>query len=333
MLRIIRYRRAFTLVELLVAIAIIGILLALLLPAVHAAREAARRMQCANHLKQIGLGIHNFHDAKRCFPPSSLDGGGLATWWVFIMPYVEETASYDAWDLQKTYFVQPDRAIQAQVPLYLCPTRRSPPQLSLSGDDRGAVAHRPGSLSDYANCWGNQHSFLAPTTHGAFSATATGAMLEARNGISTPNDANNVNRTYVGWKSRTSMKSVIDGTSKTLLIGEKHVNPQQMGHFSVGSVAYNDNSCYSDDHPWSNGRVAGTYTDSDGTLYRFPLAASPDEPFQNNNTNMTFGSWHSGGVCQFVMCDGSVHGIDPEVDDRALTLWANRKDGQVTPNF
>ena len=86
-----RHRRCgFTLVELLVVITIIGILIALLLPAVQAAREAARRGQCTNNLKQIGLAVHNFHDARKALPPSFLTGGGHAPWLVMILPYVEQ---------------------------------------------------------------------------------------------------------------------------------------------------------------------------------------------------------------------------------------------------
>ncbi|MDR1959548.1 MAG: DUF1559 domain-containing protein, partial [Planctomycetaceae bacterium] len=86
--------RAFTLVELLVVIAIIGILIALLLPAVQAAREAARRMQCSNHLKQIGLAVHNFHDSYNKLPPSSIFNQ-RPSFWALIYPYIEQQALYD----------------------------------------------------------------------------------------------------------------------------------------------------------------------------------------------------------------------------------------------
>ena len=93
-------RSAFTLVELLVVIAIIGILIALLLPAVQAAREAARRSQCINSLKQIGLSMHNYHDIHKCFPPGSIyyDPGNTAEWgWMaFLLPFIEEKPLYDA---------------------------------------------------------------------------------------------------------------------------------------------------------------------------------------------------------------------------------------------
>jgi prepilin-type N-terminal cleavage/methylation domain-containing protein len=84
----------FTLVELLVVIAIIGVLIALLLPAVQAAREAARRMQCQNHLKQIGIAVHNFHDTNKALPPCSVGYDG-ASFWVLLYPYIEQQPLYD----------------------------------------------------------------------------------------------------------------------------------------------------------------------------------------------------------------------------------------------
>ena len=93
--------RGFTLVELLVVIAIIGILVALLLPAIQAAREAARRTQCTNNLKQINLGLNNYHDTFRIFPPGAWNyanrGNGLA-WTVFILPFLEQQTVYEEFE-------------------------------------------------------------------------------------------------------------------------------------------------------------------------------------------------------------------------------------------
>src|SRR5262245_38816439 len=102
-----RPRRGFTLVELLVVIAIIGVLVALLLPAVQAAREAARRSQCQNNLRQIGLATQNFHDTNNYLPPLRIAGAeGWASYWVLIMPYIEQSNLQAAWNLQLKYSVQ-----------------------------------------------------------------------------------------------------------------------------------------------------------------------------------------------------------------------------------
>ena len=99
-----RARRGFTLVELLVVIAIIGILVALLLPAVQAAREAARRTQCTNNLKQLGLAVHNYENTNKELPPGGLTptGGSYGhSWWVRILPYIEQGNVYDKFDQRK----------------------------------------------------------------------------------------------------------------------------------------------------------------------------------------------------------------------------------------
>src|SRR5688572_30720375 len=137
MIRLVVYpraRRAFTLVELLVVIAIIGILIALLLPAVQAARESARRTQCANNLKQIGVAVHNYHDANRALPPVRIAGGtGWATFFVLILPYMEQQGLYEMWDLELNYAEQPRREAvwQAHINSYYCPSRRQAPVLSV----------------------------------------------------------------------------------------------------------------------------------------------------------------------------------------------------------
>src|SRR5215510_8577319 len=108
------YRRAFTLIELLVVIAIIGILVALLLPAVQAAREAARRSQCVNNLKQVGIALQNFESVRKFVPPSR-EPCGVSTWEILILPYMEETAAASQWDYTTGYYHQKPEARQFQV--------------------------------------------------------------------------------------------------------------------------------------------------------------------------------------------------------------------------
>ena len=122
-------KRGFTLVELLVVIAIIGVLVALLLPAVQAAREAARRMSCGNNLKQLGLALHNYHDTFNTFPPGGITPGNCcgtpsaATWTIFILPFIEETAlqnqyNFNVWNRDPVNAQVRESFIKA----YLCPS-------------------------------------------------------------------------------------------------------------------------------------------------------------------------------------------------------------------
>lgn len=141
----IRCRRGFTLVELLVVIAIIGLLTSLLLPAVQAAREAARRSACTNNLRQIGIGLHNYHQALGCFPPGGIEhrsminpktgklygtAGRQLAWSLFLLPYVEQEALYRKVDTGKP-FDAPENAEAAAtiLPLYICPSATTQRQL------------------------------------------------------------------------------------------------------------------------------------------------------------------------------------------------------------
>ena len=128
-----RDSNAFTLVELMVVIAIIGILIGMSLPAVQQVREAARRTDCLNNLRQIGLATHMFHDSQGAFPPArlavspgaSLQGEGPESWFVRILPFVEQANLYELWDLTVPYEQQTNRAISTPIESFLCSSRHS----------------------------------------------------------------------------------------------------------------------------------------------------------------------------------------------------------------
>src|SRR5688572_16598942 len=125
-------RRGFTLVELLVVIAIIGVLVALLLPAVQAAREAARRMSCGNNLRQLGLAMHNYHDANKVFPPGLINSPEWTYLLYYILPYIEQTALHEGLDVARATHVRPwfnnaittwPKVVQGRpVPEFICPS-------------------------------------------------------------------------------------------------------------------------------------------------------------------------------------------------------------------
>lgn len=311
-------RLAFTLVELLVVIAIIGILVGLLLPAVQSAREAARRMQCSNNLKQIGLALHNFESTHKEFPPSGLRGSGEATWAVRLMPFLEQTSAYNQWDHTKigAYFrlgatPQEVAARQVQVPAYLCPSRRGPVQLSRNGDSRnnftGVTAYNiPGACGDYASVGGGDDgTFTDQGTLRALDRVGTWVL--------------NPEWRVVKAKSITSFRTVTDGTSNTAVFGEKHIAPVA----DFGLVAAGDASMFNDNSPQFSVRLMGRQV-TNGTFAR-TLAAGPTDIFRRNER---FGSNHL-GVCQFAFVDGSVQSLSVATDLDVLTAFALPSDGKV----
>jgi prepilin-type N-terminal cleavage/methylation domain-containing protein len=309
-LRSLPVRNGFTLVELLVVIAIIGILVALLLPAIQAAREAARRSQCQNHLKQIGLATHMFHDNTKALPPSRLPCHH-GTWASVIWPYLEEGTVASLWDKERSYHFQPLENIQVQVAVYLCPTRRNTPQLSVEGDQRGGVPHRAGGLSDYAVSVGDGIDYRGDggSSDSSGQAPPNGAF---RAGLGQCLGFDPDKRFVGSYKSVISFRKIEDGLSKTILVGEKHLPDND----AFGKKAFDDNSVYNPDFHPTFSRYGGPGS---------PIAASTTEPLTENSQ---FGSWHS-GVCQFVLGDASVRPISNSVEPRILARLTNIHDGEI----
>ncbi len=315
---------AFTLVELLVVITIIGILISLLLPAVQSAREAARRVQCGNHLKQMGLAAHNFEFAKGHLPPARVLALNpnkeefTATWAVFILPYLEQQAAADLWDMKKGYYDQTAKARQFAHSLYYCPSRRSGPALSVQGDNINPNAtpsqNIPGAVGDYAGvcgdfggiahdkpcCYGFEGTLGSPTESNGVIVTARG---KAGMGAS------------VIEEGLTSAR-IRDGLSNTLMLGERHVHQEGFGHRTLNGIAYGDGSIYNGDHN-SFYAPAGP---------GFGLARGP----QHSAGVSQFGSSHP-GTCLFVFADGSVRGLNVSIDETTLGLLSQRADGQPIP--
>jgi prepilin-type N-terminal cleavage/methylation domain-containing protein len=311
-------RRGFTLVELLVVIAIIGILVALLLPAIQAAREAARRAQCTNNLKQIGIAILNYENSKKVMTPSRLPCHH-GTWYTELWPYLEEGSLAAAWDPVLSYHFQPKQNIEAQVPGFYCPTRRSagPSQLSIDGDSRGSVTHRPGAMGDYAGCAGDGHIvYDVPPHHRDIKSRPGGVFAVAYpfgEGMVTNCGGNDPDMKYTTSTPQIKLKHLTDGTSQTLLVGEKHVVMQFAGRMTHG-----DSSVYNPDDWLPMCRFAGPGQ---------PITLNPYETFPIYQFTR-FGSAHP-GICQFVFADSHVEALDVSIDSQVLGYMAERADGQV----
>lgn len=305
MKRIRNNRIGFTLVELLVVIAIIGILVGLLLPAVQSAREAARRMQCSNNLKQIGLAAHNFESAYRYLPPGFIGDNSdalnsWATWPALILPYIEGTNQFNLIDIHYRVADQPPLAYQTQVSTYLCPSR--PPAVLSQGD----FATPGGALTDYAACFGTAALYV----------NSRGAVIPA-----VPEEIvlDSSSKPYLKkWKYQIRFASITDGTSNTVLFGEKHIRPNSLRGKNEDRSAF---SAVRNTHR----RMMGLYVNGSVTEARPLLPPTAQTP---TLANSSFGSAHP-GVCQFVLADGSVQTLSITTDLNVLSNLAIRDDGNV----
>ncbi len=319
-------RSAFSLIELLVVMAIIAILIGLLVPAVQQARESAARTECANHLKQIGLAAHLHHDAYKALPPSRVNAGrdqgqGVEgpSWAWLLLPYLDQQTLFDQWPSGWAYpgmpgeipWWTPPAVIEAQmqktvavmsttVAVYFCPSRRAPCAthdeivLRPPGGGRAVlpmggifVQSFPGAAGDYAACTGTTGLDVDYVIPGS----PQNGVFRAVNGI--------------------LFTEITDGLSNTLMIGEKHVPS------SAALLAPLDSALYEGHFPVSNQRAGGP---------TFPLATS------DADLSWKFGSNHP-GLCQFVFCDGTVRALPNTIDPYVLGLLAQRNDDQAIPDY
>ncbi|MCL4203724.1 MAG: DUF1559 domain-containing protein [Pirellulaceae bacterium] len=335
-----RWRRGFTLVELLVVIAIIGILVALLLPAIQAAREAARRSQCSNNLKQIGLAVHNFHDAQKGLPPLLL-GRHRPSFWAVILPYIEQQAVWNAISFTDTQTDMLDNNLnnhgvlttrEAVIPGYFCPSRRT------AANGLNTLGAMQGPRGDYAVAvWYDNGANLTKTgldlsgrddwwnIHNMDQDNRIASAI--RTAIRDTNDPQNLvpdaSQRMKSWRPRDTFARFVDGTSNVIVVGEKHVTALEMSRNCCDNKRV-DGNIYWWAGSWREYTVA--------RQVRVDIPLSPSGQFEGVGDwaarALAFGAWHPGTI-QFLMGDGAVVGVSPDMNVEVFRDLVHAMDGRV----
>ena len=301
----IHKRSAFTLVELLVSIAIIGILMGMLLPAVQNVREAARRTNCLNNLKQIGLATHHYEGSISRFPPSR-PADGFLTWPILLMQYMEQQNTYRTFNLKTRYASQNPDALAQSMPVMLCPSRRSGPMISIDEKDgvlTGAVGDYAGNAGTHLHLPGFEWALFTDPVDGVFNS-----------GYGRDNPVSGAGELTEPIKGRYGFRNLTDGSSNTIFIGEKHVNSNDLGK----SGGAGDGCIYNGDEPGTFMRLGGGF---------LTLAKSPNENFFIGEFPR-FGSAHP-DVVNFTLGDASVQTYSVDLDGGTLFQLCSRNDGTV----
>lgn len=294
----LRNRRGFTLIELLVVIAIIAILIALLLPAVQQAREAARRTQCRNHLKQIGLALHNYHDVFNVLPPGwvgvtngAYDIYGMNGWgWAArILPHLDQAPLYNQMNFQVKMESAANAAFRISVlPVFRCPSDTAPAEIWTIQDGTGnslanlAVANYVGvfGISDIDDCNGAPNS----------PCLGEGAFFQ---------------------NSRIQFRDFTDGLSNSIIVGERKTR--------------RDNG-----FDWTS-TWAGVVANGEDAMVRI-LGTTDHTPNHPNNHFDDFSSYHVGGA-HFALGDGAVRFVSTNIDIGVYQHLATRSAGDVVGEF
>jgi prepilin-type N-terminal cleavage/methylation domain-containing protein len=354
-----RGKKGFTLIELLVVIATSAILIALLLPAVQAAREAARRTQCNNNMKQLALALHNYHDTNFVFPPG-WQGGNQASWGMLLLPYCEFQPIYDLVTFGNTMVstvgTAPNRNVDQIIlvlNLFKCPSSGDPANVSTSrcggsGDFSGRT-----SMAAVANYLGNSGTlcvdgagpnvpiglFTPPINEGGRAGSANPGVIT---GSATAGVIDNGGVLF--QDSRIKISDISDGTSNTALIAEHYSSTCRTGTGNTNCNSSHQDSCFA---YWANADGYGSVgpTGSGGitvssdvcfsSLYGVngnapaPAAAylAVLHPTPGIGANGDISSQHEAGA-QIALCDGSVQYLSACVDNGVLAKLCDRGDQQ-----
>ncbi|HTN75548.1 MAG TPA: DUF1559 domain-containing protein [Pirellulaceae bacterium] len=311
----LRAARAFTLVELLVVIAVIGVLIALLMPAVGAARESSRRVQCRNNLKQIGIAVHLYHNTHKMLPKG---GAGMAnlnipaamarwqlSWGSSILPGLEQMNLYDSIN-QKVPYLHADNLLPGQqmVSVYLCPSAPQQDKLKPNGDTPSSAVKY--AKTDYGGNWGERALRCYPSTNCQNNYSDVGDKTGAGRGV-----------LLFSMEPNLPMARIFDGTSNTILVGEA---PEGLHSIWIGHKNAFDQSA-----PINAQAEAKPIWQSCGNVFKTKRGSFCDY-------GQEFHSYHSGGA-QFVFVDGSARLISDEIDVKLFSALLSRAGREVVSDF
>lgn len=295
-----RHFRGFTLIELLVVIAIIAVLIALLLPAVQQARESARRTQCKNNMKQLGLALHNYHDMHNQFPPgwirrnggsyndanycNTMDANQQAPWTVFLLPLIDQAPLFNQFNMSLPFSdgtngtQAPNGPLVTRIPGFQCPS------------------------NPYASQWPIHLDYMGVMGGGTVADCVTSGQpdrLFARSGVMFDN-------------SRVGFAHMIDGSSNVFAVGESRYFPDQTG------VNYRG---------WASSPKAGGFPLVNAmAMDQINLLPQSQTPSSNTKVCRGFSSFHVGG-CHFTLGDGSVRFVSENINLATYQQLARRADG------
>lgn len=317
-----RCRSAFSLVELLVVIAIIGVLIAMLLPAVQSARESARRLTCTNRLRQLALAVHSYHDANTELPPDvhsftyGMPVTTMHSWASLVLPFLEQGALYDQFDFNERPTHESNQIpLRTVVPVYVCPNTVRLPRERSTGNSLVlfGVYKAPTFIVDWSIAFA-VHDYM-PTTAvlvpdsempDFVAAGAWGETLEKRRD----------DGAYVHWARRLRFVDVEDGLSRTTLFAESAGLPDVYGWSGGESRSAIEGGQLSMAAAWAIG------------YNRWHVIVGDDHPAINDHNSFGVYSFHPDGA-NVTMCDGAVHFLREEVDWRIIAALITREGGEV----